>query len=67
MKPATEWKLTPRQRETLDLMRKLGCQKLVARRMNISTRTIQVQLNLLRHENEITEPQLLVYLAWSKK
>ena len=48
-------------------MCKLGCQKLVARRMNISTRTIQVQLNLLRHENEITEPQLLVYLEWSKK
>jgi DNA-binding CsgD family transcriptional regulator len=65
MTPAKAWKLTQRQRETLDRICDLGCQKLAARAMGITTRTIQVNLNNMRHENGLQlVPPLKVLLAW---
>ena len=70
MKPVAAWNLTPREVEVLDCLVELGCQKLIARRLCLSVRTVEIHMANIYEKTGAPRGgaggRVLVAVAWAR-
>ena len=65
--PASTWRLTPVHRLTLKALCRLGCHKLVASELQVSTRTVEDRLLRIKRANEMEHVHIIpLMVEWDR-